>query len=76
MNPKTPPNSHSAPDATARGRNPGASPEHLEEFGGGHIKSRHGFINRWLLVVYVILFIWALYYGFTYWGGLGPGLDY
>jgi hypothetical protein len=29
-----------------------------------------------LLVVYYGLFVWALYYGYTYWGGLGPGLDY
>lgn len=76
MSQKTRPKSDSAPAATATGRNPNASSEHLEEFGGGHIKARHGIINRWLLVVYVILFIWALYYGFAYWGGLGPGLDY
>jgi hypothetical protein len=25
--------------------------------------------------VYLVLFVWALYYGYTYWGGLGPGLD-
>jgi len=25
------------------------------------------------LVVYAVLFIWALYYVVTYWGGLGPG---
>lgn len=50
--------------------------ESLEEYGGGHIKSRHGIVNRWLLVVYAILFVWALYYGYVYWGGLGPGLDY
>lgn len=70
MSEETRPKSDSAP--AARGHNP----EHLEEFGYGHIKSRHGFINRWLLIVYVILFVWALYYGFRYWGGLGPGLDY
>lgn len=46
-----------------------------EDFGGGHIRARHGRINSWLLVVYLILFLWALYYGFTYWGGLGPGLQ-
>lgn len=50
--------------------------EQLEEYGGGHIKARHGRINGWLLVVYAVLFVWALYYGFHYWGGLGPGLDY
>ena len=32
-------------------------------------------INGWLLVVYAVLFVWSLYYGYTYWGGLGPGLD-
>lgn len=47
----------------------------LEEYGGGHIKARHGRINGWLLVVYVVLMVWALYYGYVYWGGLGPGLD-
>lgn len=50
--------------------------EHLEEYGGGHIKARHGRVNGWLLAVYLILFVWALYYGYVYWGGLGPGLDY
>jgi hypothetical protein len=50
--------------------------EQVEEYGGGHIQARHGRINGWLLVVYYGLFVWALYYGYTYWGGLGPGLDY
>ena len=50
--------------------------EHLEEYGGGHIKARHGRVDAWLLAVYAVLFIWALYYGYVYWGGLGPGLDY
>ena len=50
--------------------------EDLEEYGAGHIKARHGRVNAWLLVVYAVLFIWALYYGYRYWGGLGPGLDY
>jgi hypothetical protein len=48
--------------------------EDLEKYGGGHITSRAGRIDAWLLVVYVVLFLWALYYGYTYWGGLGPGL--
>lgn len=58
-----------------------ASPEdyphyrQTEDFGGGHIKARHGRLNGWLLVVYVILFVWSLYYGYVYWGGLGPGLE-
>lgn len=46
-----------------------------QKYGGGHIEARHGRINRWLLLVYLVLFVWALYYGYTYWGGLGPGLD-
>lgn len=49
--------------------------EHVETY-AGHISSRHGKVNGWLAVVYLILFIWAIYYGFTHWGGLGPGLDY
>ncbi len=53
-----------------------AAHEELEEYGGGHIKARHGRVNGWLLVVYAVLFVWALYYGYRYWGGLGPGLDY
>lgn len=57
---------------------PGNAPpdEELEEFGGGHITARHGKVNYWLLVVYVVLFVWPIYYAFVYWGGLGPGLDY
>lgn len=46
-----------------------------EDYGGGHIQARHGRVNGWLLAVYVVLFVWAMYYGFTHWGGLGPGLD-
>lgn len=63
-------------DKTAGGAR-AAEPHHrqTEKYGGGHIEARHGRINRWLLVVYLVLFAWALYYGYTYWGGLGPGLD-
>lgn len=50
--------------------------EHVETYGGGHVEARHGRVNLWLAAVYVILFIWSIYYGFTHWGGLGPGLDY
>ncbi|MGI9385096.1 MAG: hypothetical protein ACR2PO_18240 [Methyloligellaceae bacterium] len=53
-----------------------AAHEHVESYGGGHIEARHGRVNGWLLAVYVVLFLWSLYYGVTYWGGLGPGLDY
>lgn len=46
-----------------------------EDYAGGHLQARHGRVNGWLLVVYLVLFVWAIYYGYTYWGGLGPGLD-
>lgn len=49
--------------------------QQTEAYGGGHIQARHGRVNGWLLLVYLVLFLWALYYGYTYWGGLGPGLD-
>jgi hypothetical protein len=52
-----------------------AHEQSAESFGADPIQARHGRVNRWLLVVYLILFVWALYYGYTYWGGLGPGLD-
>ena len=46
------------------------SPAHeLEEYAGGYIKARVGRIPAWMLVVYAVLFIWALYYTFAYWGG-------
>jgi hypothetical protein len=45
----------------------------MEEYAGGYIKARVGRIPVWLLVVYAVLFIWALYYVVAYWGGLGPG---
>jgi len=50
--------------------------EHVESYGGGHVEARHGRVNLWLAVVYLIMFVWAIYYGVVYWGGLGPGLDY
>jgi hypothetical protein len=45
----------------------------MEEYAGGMIQARVGYIPLWLLVVYVVLFLWGLYYGYQYWGGLGPG---
>lgn len=50
--------------------------QQVESYGGGHIEARHGRVNVWLAIVYLVMFIWAIYYGFKYWGGLGPGLDY
>ena len=45
----------------------------LEEYAGGLIQARIGFIPLWLLVVYGALFVWGLYYMYAYWGGVGPG---
>ena len=45
----------------------------IEEYAGGYIKAYIGRIPIWLLVVYAILFVWALYYLVEFWGGLGPG---
>ena len=47
--------------------------DEMEEYGGGAIEARHGYIPVWLLVVYLVLSLWGLYYGYDYWGGLGPG---
>jgi hypothetical protein len=51
----------------------GSSHPELEHYAGGAIQARVGYIPVWLLVVYTVLFIWALYYMVVYWGGLGPG---
>ncbi len=50
-----------------------SSHSELEEYAGGLIQARVVYIPIWLLVVYAVLFIWALYYMVVYWGGLGPG---
>jgi hypothetical protein len=50
-------------------------PFHRQAHDFGEVQSRHGRINGWLLAVYLVMFLWALYYGWEYWGGLGPGLD-
>lgn len=47
--------------------------ESVQNYGGDHIQARHGRVNGWLLVVYLVLFLWALYYGYAYWGGLDLG---
>lgn len=66
---KSDPDSPVHPDLEVRG----SSHPVLEEYAGGSIQARVGYIPVWLLVTYVVLFIWALYYMFAYWGGLGPG---
>jgi hypothetical protein len=48
--------------------------DELEDYAGGYIQARHGRVDAWLLAVYVVLFGWALYYLYVYWGSLGPGL--
>lgn len=60
-----------APPGYSEGHHHGAN--ELEEYAGGYIEAWVGRIPPWLLAVYAILFVWALYYGYTYWGGLGPG---
>lgn len=45
----------------------------LQDYQGGEIQDRHGYLPVWLLVVYTVLFVWGLYYAYAYWGGLGPG---
>ena len=47
--------------------------DELEDYGGGHIQARHGYLPIWLLVVYAVMFVWGLYYAYHYWGGVGPG---
>ena len=54
--------------------NPDHDRESIHEYAGGEIRSRRGIVNTWLLVVYAVLAIWAVYYLIRYWGGLGPGL--
>ena len=46
----------------------------IEEYAQGEIRAYHGIVNKWLLVVYAILFVWGVYYLVKYWGGLEPGL--
>ncbi|MEM8950368.1 MAG: hypothetical protein AAGC99_13655, partial [Pseudomonadota bacterium] len=69
---------HGGPDLRRDAAAGGDAPHHqqVESYGGGHIEARHGRVNLWLAIVYLVMFVWAIYYGFKYWGGLGPGLDY
>jgi hypothetical protein len=75
MNTETHPKHDATPEAS---NNPREAREHtgMEEYAGGYIQAHHGTIAPWLLVVYAVLFVWALYYLVVYWGGLGPGLRY
>lgn len=64
--------SDSKPSAPGKPEADGHAHE-LEEYAGGYIQAHVGHIPIWLLVVYAVLFIWALYYLVNYWGGVGPG---
>jgi hypothetical protein len=48
--------------------------DEVHDYAGGEVSTRRGRVNRWLLVVYLVLVIWGVYYLVKYWGGLGPGL--
>ncbi|HWP47446.1 MAG TPA: hypothetical protein VNM22_09820 [Candidatus Limnocylindrales bacterium] len=48
----------------------------VEEYHFSGIRVYHGIVNKWLLIVYLVLVIWALFYLFKHWGGLGPGLGF
>jgi len=58
-----------------RERRPDQPRRPVHEFADGEIASYTGRVNLWLIVVYVLLALWAAYYLFVYWGGLGPGLE-
>jgi hypothetical protein len=60
--------------AHGEGEEPTPHADQLEDYAGGYIQARHGRIAPWLLAVYAVLFVWAMYYLYVYWGGLGPGL--
>jgi hypothetical protein len=47
----------------------------VHDYAGGEIRTYAGRVNRWLVVVYVGLALWAVYYLVVHWGGLGPGLE-
>ncbi len=65
----SPPNSPVHPDLDVR---ESSHPE-MEDYAGGYIQARVGYIPLWLLAVYAVLFVWAMYYMVLYWGGVGPG---
>ena len=67
---------HSKSESSPHGPgNPGSHSD-LEDYAGGYIQAHHGTIPAWLMLVYLILFVFALFYMVFYWGGLGPGLGY
>jgi hypothetical protein len=61
---------------TEEGHEPVDTHGPFEEYARGEIRTRHGIVNKWLLVVYAVLAVWGVYYLFKFWGGLGPGLGF
>ena len=60
------PNAKVHPDLAVRG----SSHPVLEEYSGGYIQARVGYIPIWLLVTYAVLFVWAMSMC-VFWGGEG-----
>ena len=60
--------------AQGEGEEPTPHADQLEDYAGGYIQAYHGTIPVWLLLVYLVLFVFAMFYMVMYWGGLGPGL--
>jgi hypothetical protein len=52
------PHGSGPPDA---GRGP------IHEYADGEVSTYAGSVNRWLLVVYALLAVWAVYYLLAYW---------
>lgn len=46
--------------------------DRVHDYAGGEVSTRGGHVNRWLLVVYLVLVIWGIYYLVAYWHS--PGL--
>jgi hypothetical protein len=46
----------------------------VHEYADGEIRAYEGRVDYWLLAVYLVLTVWAVYYLVRFWGGLGPGL--
>jgi hypothetical protein len=64
----------SADQIPAGGREEHQQEHDMHDYAGGYIQAHHGGIPLWLLAVYVILLLWALFYAYVHWGSLGPGL--
>jgi hypothetical protein len=56
------------PEARVSDRGP------VHEYADGEIRAYEGRVDYWLLAVYLVLTVWAVYYLVRFWGGLGPGL--